>query len=127
MGFSEFFRLCKWRKYNDTADCNCYNHDWIFFMEELMVNRLNFRQINHVRTKFTISSFLEGLIMYSYSLSLLISKIRTCKDGRTNCLYCEIKRVFLRSLKIWYYTKHQYDSNFGMGLVGELTKMYWLI
>jgi hypothetical protein len=67
------------------------------FMEEFMgIYRLNCRQINHVREKFIISSFLEkGRMMYAYSLSLLISKIRTCKEGRMNCLKCEIKSVFL--------------------------------
>jgi len=65
-------------------------------MEELMGNRLNCWKINHVRAKFTISSFLEkGHIMYAYLLSLLISKRMKYKDGRMNCLKCEIKRVFL--------------------------------
>jgi hypothetical protein len=67
-----------------------------FFMEELMGNNLNNSQINHVRAKFTFFPFLEeGRIMYVYSLSLLICKIRKGKDGRNNCLKYEIKRVFL--------------------------------
>jgi hypothetical protein len=50
-------------------------------MEELMGNTWNCRLINHVRAKFTISSFLEeGLIMYAYSLSLLFYNIRKRKD-----------------------------------------------
>jgi hypothetical protein len=50
-------------------------------MEELIGNTWNCRQINHVRAKFTNSSFLEeGRLKYIYSLSLLISKIGKCKD-----------------------------------------------
>ena len=59
---------------NDKAGFYFYKRARIFLMEELMGNC---SQINHVWVKFTISPFLEeGRIMYAYSLSLLISKIR---------------------------------------------------